>query len=79
MPNKAVDTVSWIPERKNWSKGPKEAEGVVLPPIACSLPYQSDDIVPGLNRYNNMVYYIAVACELRFATQCQNNREDRNR
>jgi len=26
-----------------------------------------------------MVYYIAVACELRFATQCQNNREDRNR
>jgi len=79
MPNKAVDNVSWIPERKNWSKGLKEAAEVVMPPIACSLPYQSDDIIPGLNRYNNMVYYIAVACELRFATQCQNNREDRNR
>ena len=64
--------------RKPWSKGGEEAAaGVLLPPMACSFPYQSDDVDLELARYNNMVYYIAVACELRYATQCQNARADR--
>jgi len=63
--------------RKPWSKGGEEVDALVrVPPVACSFPYQSDDIDPELARYNTMVYYIAVACELRFATQCQNDRAD---
>jgi len=76
--NEAMDRDSRRSQQKAWSKGRQEAAEVVLPSIACSLAYQSEDILLELNRYNNMVYYIAVACELRFATQCQNYRDDSN-
>ena len=56
---------------------PHETNGCAvdtLPSIAVSFPYQSDDVQAGVDKYNSMIYYISVACDLRYSTQVQNHR-----
>jgi len=49
-----------------------------LPSVAVSFPYQSDEVQTGVDRYNSMIYYIAVSCDLRYSTQRQNHRAEGN-